>query len=100
MRSRRFEWIALLAGAGALLCLVWVTAQVSAGTTLQFDEAVRAAIHATASPGLTRLFQWMTLLGSQRVIIGVSTAAAAVLFLRGRRDRGWLLLIAMAGAEL
>jgi undecaprenyl-diphosphatase len=67
---------------------------------MQFDEAVRAAIHAAASPGLTRLFQWVTLLGSQPVIIGVSTGAALVLFVRGPRDRAWLLLIAMAGAEL
>src|SRR5438876_12140970 len=100
MRSRRFEWTALLAGAGALSCLAWLAAQVTVGATMPFDEPVRAAIHANASPGLTWLFQWVTLLGSQTVTIGVSAVSALVLFLRGRRDRACLLLIAMAGAAL
>src|SRR5260221_2764179 len=100
MRSRRFEWTALLAGAFTLLCLAWLAAQVTVGATMRFGEPVRAAIHANASPGLTWLFQWVTLLGSQTVTIGVSAVSALVLFVRGRRDRAWLLFIAMAGAEL
>jgi undecaprenyl-diphosphatase len=100
MRSRRLEWTALAAGTAALVCLIWLAAKVTVGAAMQFDETVRAAIHSAASPSLTRLFQYAALLGSQPVVIGVPAGAALVLFVRGRRDRAWLLLIAMAGAEL
>src|SRR5215831_9196648 len=100
MRNRRLEWTALAMGIGGLLCLAWLVAQVTVGATLQFDETVRAAIHSAASPGLTWLFQRITWLGSQAVVLGLSAGATLVLFVRGRRDRAWLLCIAMAGAEL
>jgi energy-converting hydrogenase Eha subunit A len=81
MRSRRFEWAVLLTGAAALLCLVWLAAKVTVGATMPFDETARAALHSTASPGLTRLFQSVTLLGGQLAVIAVSIGAALVLFL-------------------
>lgn len=98
--SRRFEWIAVIAGAIALLCLVWLAAKVTVGETMLFDEKLRAAIHSWANPGLTRWFRLVTLLGTQAAVIGVVVCAALVLFLRGRKDRAWLILIVMAGAEL
>jgi undecaprenyl-diphosphatase len=98
--NRRFEWIAVIAGAIALLCLVWLAAKVTIGETMLFDEKLRAAIHSWASPGLTRFFRLVTLFGSQAAVIGVAVCAALVLFLKGRRDRAWLILIVMAGAEL
>jgi len=97
--NRRFEWIAVIASAIALLCLVWLAVKVT-GENVLFDEKLRAAIHSWASPGLTRFFRLVTLLGSQAVVIGLTVCAALVLFLRGRKDRAWLILIVLAGAEL
>jgi undecaprenyl-diphosphatase len=97
--NRRVEWIAVIAGALAFLCIVWLALKVP-GETMLFDEKLRAAIHSWASPGLTRFFRLVTLLGSQAAVIGVAVCTAAVLFLRGRKDRAWLILIVMAGAEM
>ena len=91
---------ALIAGAIALLCLVWLAMEVTRGGTLSFDENVRGAIHSAASPGLTLAFQSVTLLGSQPAIIGLSVGAALILFLRGRRDLALLALLTLGGAEL
>jgi undecaprenyl-diphosphatase len=100
MQERRFEWIAVIAGAIAFLCLVSLAAKVTVGETMRFDEAVRAAVHSAASPALTLLFQWVTLLGSQAVVLSVPVVAALVLFRQGRSDRALLALIAVGGAEL
>ena len=51
----------------------------SSGEITTFDANVRAAIHSAASPGLTWVFQALTLLGSQAVVIAVSAGAALIL---------------------
>jgi len=100
MQDRRFEWMALIAGAIAFLCLVWLAAKVTVGGTLRFDQTVRAAVHSVASPGLTLLLQGVTRLGSQTVVISIAVFAALVLFRQGRTDCALMILIVMGGAEL
>jgi len=98
--NRPRERIAVIAGAIALPCLLWLAANVTNGETMRFDEKMRAAVHSWSTPALTQFFRLVTLLGAQAAVIGVAVCAALVLFLRGRRDQAWLILIVMAGAEL
>jgi undecaprenyl-diphosphatase len=100
VKSRRFELATLLMASIALLCLFWLSAKVAGGETMQFDTNVRGAIHSFGRPWLTELFGAITLFGSQAAVIGISGCAALTLFLVGRRDRAWLMVIVMAGAEL
>src|SRR6476469_1339059 len=100
MQDRRFEWIAIIAGAIAFLCLVWLAAKVSVGGTLRFDQTVRTAVHSVASPGLTLLLECVTRLGSQAVVISSAVFAALVLFRQGQADRALLVLIVMGGADM
>jgi len=74
--------------------------QVAHGQTPAFDESIRRAIHDAANPGLTRVLEAVTLLGSQAVVISAASCAALILFFQGRRDRALLIAIAIAGAEL
>src|SRR5438093_8329596 len=100
MQERRFQTGALIIAVLALLCLVWLTARVVNGETMQFDGNVRSAIHSAASPLLTRLFEATTTLGSQAVVIGVATCAALIFFSLGRWSYALVIAIVMSGAEL
>ena len=98
--TRRFQSTALIVSPIALWCLIWLAMQVAHGQTPAFDESIRRAIHDAANPGLTRVLEAVTLLGSQAVVISVASCAVLILFFQGRRDRALLIAIAMAGAEL
>ena len=100
MRSRRFEWtavvVALVAAAG-FAGLAW---GLSLGDLTAFDEATRAAMHSHADPTLTFLMRAVTLMGTQPVILGVTGGAAVLFFLKGNRDGAWMISIALIGAEV
>jgi undecaprenyl-diphosphatase len=97
--EKRDEQFVMTAAAAALVCLIWLAASMTAGRTMAFDEAVRAAVHSAATTGLTRFMQLVTLLGSQAVMIGLSVCAAAALFAKGHWRRATFVLIAWGGAE-
>jgi undecaprenyl-diphosphatase len=97
---RRIGFIALIVASIAALCLVWLAAKVSRGETASFDANVRQSIHSISSPGATQLLSAITFLGSQAVVIGVSACSAVLMFWKRRRDRAWLVVATMAGAEL
>jgi len=98
--DRRFQWSAVIALAFALLSFVVLSAAVGRGKTNGFDEACRTGLNSIASPALTLVMQGVTTLGSQAALLGVSGFAVILLFLSRSWREGWLVVIAMAGAEL
>jgi len=96
----RFEWTWIGTALAAFLGFVWLAWALSRGELTIFDETLRARLHSFATPLLTLLMQFATLLGSQPAVLGITACGAFVFFRKGRRDAGTLLLIAIAGAEL
>jgi undecaprenyl-diphosphatase len=79
---------------------IWLAAMVAQGETAQFDSSIRHAVLDFASPGLTKLMEAVTFLGSGWVLIGIAVWVTLALFFAGRRDRALPMIIAMAGGEL
>jgi undecaprenyl-diphosphatase len=98
--DRRFEWRAAIALAVALLSFVLLSAALSRGKTIAFDEACRTGLHSIANPALTLLMLAVTALGSQAVLLVVAGGAVIWMFLSGSHRDAWLIVIGMAGAEL
>jgi len=97
VRSRRVELAGLIA---AWIALVWLVALVVQGKTARFDFEARRAVQDIASPGLTKLMEAITWLGSEPVVIGIAVGVALICHLTGRPDRALLMIIAMAGGGL
>lgn len=66
----------LLLAIACLLFLAWIAGEVLRGETQDFDNAVRAAVHAHSAPALTLLMQTASWLGSTWVltVLGVGFA--------------------------
>jgi undecaprenyl-diphosphatase len=94
-------WLLLLGGlltaAAALFAFAWLAEEMLEGETQNFDMLVRTAVHRHAAPGLTRLMQGFSFLGS---VTTVSLLCIVILgaFLYFRRVRMAALLgITMLG---
>jgi len=96
----RFEWTWIATAVAASLGFVWLAWALSRGELTVFDETLRARLHSFATPSLTLLMQFATLLGSQPAVLAIAAGSAFVFFRKGRRDAGTLLLISIGGAEL
>ena len=57
-------------------------------------------MHSYANPALTFLMRAVTVMGMQIVILPATAMAAIFLFMKGDRDGAWLILVAVAGAEV
>jgi membrane-associated phospholipid phosphatase len=91
---------ALLTAATALFVFGWLAEEMLEGDTQQFDTFVRTAIHQLATPGLTRLMQGFSFLGSV-VAVTAMCLVAICLFLYFRRTRtAALLAITMLGVAV
>jgi len=80
-----------------LLLFAWVSEEVIAEHTRNFDTAVRAAVHEYSSPALTRVAVFASLLGGDVLALAFFVALALFLRLRWRRAAVWL-TITIAGA--
>lgn len=94
--------VATIAGLGvallALFLLGWLADEMLEGDTLAFDLRVRAAVHALASPGITRLSILVSEVGGPMVLVPLTLLLAAI-FLWRRWWRGAVLLVvAVLGA--
>jgi undecaprenyl-diphosphatase len=88
---------ALLMASTALFVFGWLAEEMLEGDTRQFDTFVRTAVHQLATPGLTRLMQVFSFLGSVAAVTAICLAAICV-FLYYRRNRTAVMLaITMAG---
>jgi undecaprenyl-diphosphatase len=100
VQSRRIQLAALIVASMAALTFVWLAANVIRGETTPLDANVRHWIHSISSSGVTQLFSAITFLGSQAVVIGASTCSTILMLMKRRRDRAWLIVATMAGAEV
>lgn len=83
-----------------LVFLGWLSYEVATGQTLLFDLDVRNAIHAHASPPLTRAMLTMSFIGEPYVTLPIA-ALACVLFWRGGYiHRARFLIFAIAGEAI
>jgi membrane-associated phospholipid phosphatase len=69
---------ALLIAATALFVFGWLAEEVLEGDTQQFDAFVLTAVHQLATPGLTRLMQVFSFLGSVAAVTAMCLAAVCV----------------------
>lgn len=101
--SRRFGWALLLGLALAVMALLLFAGladEVLEGDTRRFDDAVRLAIHRSASPPLTTLTRVVTSLGSVWFLTLVGLCVVLGFLKAGRRRAALLFAITMAGATL
>lgn len=80
----------------AIFLFAWLAENVVAQHTLNFDSAARAAVHAYASPGLTRLMFAISFMGSGGLIASALLAFALFRYCKWRRAAIWL-AITLAG---
>jgi undecaprenyl-diphosphatase len=88
---------ALLIAAAALFVFGWLAEEMLEGDTRQFDEFVRTAIHQLATPGLTRLMQVFSFLGSAAAVTAMCLAAVCVSLYYRRTQTAAMLSITMLG---
>jgi undecaprenyl-diphosphatase len=88
---------ALMIAATALFVFGWLAEEMLEGDTQQFDAFVRTAVHQLATPGLTRLMQVFSFLGSVAAVTAMCLVViCASLYFRHART-AVLLAITMLG---
>jgi undecaprenyl-diphosphatase len=88
---------ALLIAATALFVFGWLAEEMLEGDTQQFDAFVRTAVHQLATPGLTRLMQVFSFLGSVAAVTAMCLVAICVSLYFRRTRTAALLAITMLG---
>jgi undecaprenyl-diphosphatase len=88
---------ALLLAATALFVFGWLAEEMLEGDTQQFDAFVRTAVHQLATPGLTRLMQVFSFLGSVAAVTATCFVAICVSLYFRRTRMAALLAITMLG---
>jgi undecaprenyl-diphosphatase len=88
---------ALLTAVTALFVFGWLAEEMLEGDTRQFDEFVRTAIHQLATPGLTRLMQVFSFLGSVGAVTAMCLVAICVSFYFRQARTAATLVITMLG---
>lgn len=89
-----------VAGLAALILFVWLACEVTAGRTEAFDQAVRNAVHAHASPAATLFLRGATLIGSWMVLVPLGVFLAVWWARSGRARTMARFAIIALGAEL
>jgi undecaprenyl-diphosphatase len=88
---------ALLIAATALFVFGWLAEEMLEGDTQQFDTFVRTAVHHLATPGLTRLMQVFSFLGSVAAVTTMCLVAICVSLYYRRTRTAAMLAITMLG---
>jgi undecaprenyl-diphosphatase len=91
---------ALLIAAAALSFFGWLGEEMLEGDTQQFDALVRTAVHRFATPGLTRLLQVFSFLGSVAAVTVMCLVAVCVSLYFRRARTAALLAITMLGVAV
>ena len=89
---------ALVIAAAALFVFGWLAEEMLEGDTRQFDAFVRTAVHQLATPGLTRLMQVFSFLGSVVAVTAMCLVAICMSLYFRRTRTAALLAITMLGA--
>jgi undecaprenyl-diphosphatase len=88
---------ALVIAATALFVFGWLAEEMLEGDTQQFDAFVRTAVHQLATPGLTRLMQVFSFLGSVAAVTAMCLVVVCVSFYFRHARTAALLAITMLG---
>jgi membrane-associated phospholipid phosphatase len=88
---------ALLVAIAALFVFGWLSEEMLEGDTEKFDMFVRTSVHQHASPGLTRLMQGFSFLGSVGTVSSLCLVILAALLYFRRMRMAALLGITMIG---
>ncbi len=88
----------IVVAAAALLSFGWLAEEVLQSETQAFDDAVRAAIHRLASPGMTSAMQVFSFLGSGTLLVALSLLTIVIFLYIHRPRSAHLMGITMAGA--
>jgi len=106
IKKRKLEFLTLSlplgisAAVASLIFFAWLSNEVLAGETRQFDEVTRAAVHHLASPTMTAIMRGISFTGST-IFLTTATIIMFIWFLTRRwRREGWLLGITMLGASI
>jgi undecaprenyl-diphosphatase len=91
--------ISLAVAVLAIFCFSWLAEHVAEQHTLEFDSSVRAAVHACASPLLTRLMFAISFLGSGGLIASALVSFALFRHFEWHRAAVWL-AVTLAGATV
>ena len=83
----------------ALFLFGWLARVVLRGETMAFDAAVRDAVHAWASPGMTWVMRGVTELGGGLFLWPLGTLLVVRLAMSGRSRDAVLLAVAVLGAN-
>lgn len=90
-----------LAAAAALLFFAWLSREMLAGGTQQFDAQVRTLVHQQAtSPALTSVMRGVSMAGAPAVLITLGILVVALYLRQGRSSAALLFVITVAGAEV
>ena len=92
--------LGLLAAIATLAFLGWLADEVLEGSTRQFDDATRAAVHTLASPPLTLFMRAISFLGSTQFLTVASIVAIALFAWRKWGREAKLFALTMIGASL
>ncbi len=85
--------------AGTLALFGWLAGVVMRGQTLEFDRAVRDAVHGWASPRLTLVMRAVTELGAPAFLVPLACLLVWRLAVTGRRRAALVFVAAAVGAE-
>lgn len=91
--------VRLLVAAGALLLFAWLAQEVMRGGTQQFDDRLRALVHAHASPALTAVMRGVSFIGAPGALIPAGAIVVFWLVRAGRPRTAVLFLVTVLGAE-
>jgi undecaprenyl-diphosphatase len=89
--------VSLVIAVVAIFLLAWLAENVAAQHTGKFDSWLRAAVHAYATPGLTRLMFAISFMGSGGLIASAVLAFVLFAYFEWRRAAIWL-AVTLAGA--
>ncbi|MCA1578325.1 MAG: phosphatase PAP2 family protein [Acidobacteria bacterium] len=92
--------LGLLAAIATLIFLGWLADEVLEGSTRQFDDATRAAVHTFASPPMTLFMRAISFLGSTEFLTVASIIAIALLALRRWGREAKLFALTIIGASI
>lgn len=102
--SRRLLSTALVMGlvsaALALALFSWLGREIVTGVTPLLDERLRSALHAVASPRLTKVMIAASLYGGPAWLAPLGVVLAIAFFIHGWRRGAALVVVTMAGAGL
>ena len=84
----------------SLILFLWLAGEVYVGETIIFDETIRQAVRRFAAPWLTKTMIYVSLLGSQRFLIGgVIVLLIVFIWLKWKREI-ILFLLTMTGEAI